>query len=357
MLKSRLLSVGKGIHLVTADERWLAAHAFRDDLLRAGIRSGLSLHDAEEVASEAIIRAAGKADLDVNRVQGWLKIVASNLATDRMRARRSSSWLARVAHFEPPPAPPCHRVDDALEAEWVASLVAGLPARQRLVLEHRAAGRSPREIAQIMDCTDAIVELAHQPRPEDGADCVGSSARPIRPPHRRPASQRPDDGRSGNRPGSSCRGQSAVARSPGFQRAAGDRSDQNKAESVSRRDLPKQADLMFGTETAPELYEPVSTVVGDRVTQTGASRLGEVDADVATYSGIQHSRSEDARSFAESLVDCVERGLVVSMAHIGCREADARRTRAHGPYEQHEKPAVEPEHDRDLHLPGIAGSR
>lgn len=144
--------------MATAEQRWLAANACRGPLLRAGVRAGLTRHEAEEVASEAIIRAAQKADLDVDRVHHWLKVVSNNLATDLLRGRRGSAWFSRLQHFEPESESPCDRIDDMAEAVWVAGVVAQLPPRQRLVLQHRASGRSPGEIAQIMNCTDRMVD-------------------------------------------------------------------------------------------------------------------------------------------------------------------------------------------------------
>ena len=83
--------------MATESERWLAAHAYRDQLLAAGRRAGLSRHEAEDVASEAIMRAAAKEDLDLTRVSRWLKVVAANLGTDVARRRPRAAFLVATA--------------------------------------------------------------------------------------------------------------------------------------------------------------------------------------------------------------------------------------------------------------------
>lgn len=79
--------------MATEHERWMAAHALRSQLERVARRQGLG--EAEEVASEAILRAARHADLDLDRLHSWTTVVARHLAVDVLRQRPSRAVLGR----------------------------------------------------------------------------------------------------------------------------------------------------------------------------------------------------------------------------------------------------------------------
>lgn len=138
--------------------RWHAAHSHRGDLVAQGISRGLSRQDAEDVASESILRAAAKDDLDVDRAGGWLRIVAHHLAVDLHRSAPSERVRQRLQHASVDFVEPQTAIDDRLEAEWVASVVEGLPDRQRRALHYRAAGFTVEEIAERMGSSYKTVE-------------------------------------------------------------------------------------------------------------------------------------------------------------------------------------------------------
>ena len=144
--------------MATEHERWMAAHALRGQLERVARRQGLTEAEAQDVASETILRAARHAELDLDRLHSWATVVVRHLAVDVLRQRPSRTVLGRLHCQEPVAAVPSGRVDDAAEARWVATVVRRLPIRQRLVLEQRAAGHPPRDIARRLGTSDIAVE-------------------------------------------------------------------------------------------------------------------------------------------------------------------------------------------------------
>lgn len=128
--------------------RWEHADGYRSQLIAQAQRRGLTREEAEDVASEAILRAGAKGDLELDRAENWLRRVTRNLAVDVHRARLTPVVVSRLAHVhDPAPFEPQTIVDDRLEACWVASLVSQLPSRQQLVLQHKAEDRSVLDIA------------------------------------------------------------------------------------------------------------------------------------------------------------------------------------------------------------------
>lgn len=136
---------------------WDALFSLRSDLVAQARALGLSLEDAEDVASEAILRAALKVDLDIERAGGWLRVVARRLAIDTFRRRERCAAFDVTATDARQPAPQ-DDVDDRLEAAWVAGVVEGLPARQRIVLQRRSEEMTPESIAAAMGCSYKTVE-------------------------------------------------------------------------------------------------------------------------------------------------------------------------------------------------------
>jgi RNA polymerase sigma factor (sigma-70 family) len=132
----------------TNARRWRLADAYRSELIAQAQRRGLTREEAEDVASEAILRAGAKGDLDLDRAENWLRRVTRNLAVDAHRARLTPAAASRLAHaHDPAPLEPQTVVDDQLEACWVASLITRLPARQQLVLHQKAEEHSMQDIA------------------------------------------------------------------------------------------------------------------------------------------------------------------------------------------------------------------
>ncbi|MGD9670024.1 MAG: sigma-70 family RNA polymerase sigma factor [Hyphomicrobiaceae bacterium] len=117
--------------------------------------------EAEDVTQEAFLKlwrlGAGLA-IDGSGVRPWLRRVVSNLAIDRIRARRRTDVTD-----EAPEIPVAAEQLKALEGDAVAERVnlalQALPERQRLALTlFHFEGLSQREVAASMDISDEAVE-------------------------------------------------------------------------------------------------------------------------------------------------------------------------------------------------------
>jgi RNA polymerase sigma-70 factor (sigma-E family) len=107
--------------------------------------------DAEDVAQEALARAVQRWSRLVDRPEGWVSRVASNLAIDRYRRRR---------HAQPTPTGPLGVVDPHLgeRGDLVAAL-RRLPKRQREVVVLRyLADLSESQVAVELGCSVGTVK-------------------------------------------------------------------------------------------------------------------------------------------------------------------------------------------------------
>lgn len=139
-------------------ERWLRLEALKPQVRAQVRRLGLSRSEAEDIAAEAVLRAAVKTDLDLDRAHSWLYVVARNLAVDAYRARPNQAVLARL-HAQSLTEPDVfERVADADEARVAASFIEALPPRQRRAVQLRANGMSLKEIANVMGVQYGAVE-------------------------------------------------------------------------------------------------------------------------------------------------------------------------------------------------------
>ena len=142
--------------------------AFRD-LLSRHLTTVLStarriLHDeteAEDVAQESMLRLwtlSQTVTVPDYGIRPWLKRVATNLALDRVRARRRVDVTDEVP--EVPQAPEQGRALDASSRQArVAQALAGLPERQRLAVTlFHFEGLSQIEVGAALGVSDEAVE-------------------------------------------------------------------------------------------------------------------------------------------------------------------------------------------------------
>ncbi|MGP3947874.1 RNA polymerase sigma factor [Streptomyces sp. 7N604] len=121
----------------------------REHLLRVARRRSASIDDAEDAVHEAMIRAAERTNVDVDRLGPWLTTVTMRLCIDRFRqVTREAEVHTRSALATPGDVTIEEAVCDRAEAKWLADRSTGLPARQRKVLELRAQGLDLARIAQ-----------------------------------------------------------------------------------------------------------------------------------------------------------------------------------------------------------------
>jgi RNA polymerase sigma factor (sigma-70 family) len=143
---------------VEATAKWAELDAHRGRLVHQAMLLGLTREEAEDVASEAILRGARHPHLDMSACSGWLHVVARRLAVDVHRRRPSFALLSRLAHEIGDAEDPHERTLERLEASWAAELVDALPPRQREVLRLRASGHPPAVIADHLECSYKTVE-------------------------------------------------------------------------------------------------------------------------------------------------------------------------------------------------------
>jgi RNA polymerase sigma factor (sigma-70 family) len=118
----------------------------------------LTREEAEDVASEAIIRAARQEELDLSDCGAWLHVVTRRLAVDEIRRRPSSKLLSRLARHDRGSEEPHERTLEQAEASWVATIVEQLSDRQEHVLRLKASGYDMAAIAAELQCSYKTVE-------------------------------------------------------------------------------------------------------------------------------------------------------------------------------------------------------
>lgn len=118
--------------------------------------------EAEEIAQEAMLRlwrAAPAWQADGARVSTWLYKVTSNLALDRLRARRTGPPLDTVPEPQDEAASPAETLQQAARARALRAALADLPERQaQAVALRHLEGLGNDEIASIMDISPRAVE-------------------------------------------------------------------------------------------------------------------------------------------------------------------------------------------------------
>lgn len=131
----------------------------RKHLVRHASRSGAS-QDAEDTAQEALCRAlARRGELDSDRIDGWLKVVAKNVATDHCRTQaRLNDLRLRLTHRHAGHTDHTDEVLDEILAQQAAAAVESLPTLQREVLTSLASGNTIAEIASHKKLTHRAVE-------------------------------------------------------------------------------------------------------------------------------------------------------------------------------------------------------
>lgn len=144
------------------DGIWAAAWAHRDRLLRIARSRLASPDDAEDCVQEAIIRCAVAPDVDLARVGALLTTITVRLCVDVHRShacagRAYSRLESATTTFVPADD---DAVCDRVDAARVAPSLDRLGARERAVIEARAAGFGPAEAARALGITVKAAESA-----------------------------------------------------------------------------------------------------------------------------------------------------------------------------------------------------
>jgi RNA polymerase sigma-70 factor (ECF subfamily) len=138
--------------------------AFQDRLVRYAFRRLGSLHDAEDVAQEVLVRAYdSRAERSqVRCVSAYLYRMASNCCTDHLRRRGRRGILAEETGFmelpSPQPAGP-EEAAAARELRRIEALLRGIPPEQAEVVRlHVLDDLRLNEIAALVGCPLATVK-------------------------------------------------------------------------------------------------------------------------------------------------------------------------------------------------------
>lgn len=120
--------------------------------------------EAEDAASTIFIKALKALPRFSERgdaFRAWLFAIAHNEITDRQRRQqRTALSLDYAAQVPDPGRSPEELALATGERDHLATLLADLPARERSVLELRAAGCQTHEIARILQITEMSVRTA-----------------------------------------------------------------------------------------------------------------------------------------------------------------------------------------------------
>lgn len=140
---------------------WPLVAAHRDRLLRIALRRCPTREDAEDVVSEALIRAATFEDLDESRLEQFLTAVTVRLCADlhRESARRGRAYV-KLAGDPVTEDGPEESLVASVEHQVLGTAFATLPDRQRAVLADRAYGLSVPQIARRHALSYKAVESA-----------------------------------------------------------------------------------------------------------------------------------------------------------------------------------------------------
>lgn len=138
---------------------WPEIAAHRERLVRIARRRVPTFEDAEDVASEAMLRAATYDDLDPERLPQFLTAVTIRLSADVYRTAERGTRLVHRLHVDDERSPE-DLACEASDAAAVRELVGALPTSQRQVLIDRAYGLSVTQISQRHALSYKAVESA-----------------------------------------------------------------------------------------------------------------------------------------------------------------------------------------------------
>jgi DNA-directed RNA polymerase specialized sigma24 family protein len=145
----------------SAVEKWRTLHRYRAWLITLARRMNVSHYDAEDVASETILRAGTCADLDQARAQQFLAIVLRRIAVDRFRQLERERLVADGCEPEREQVEPAFedRILHQIAMQAVANQ-AGLTEMEGSVIALIADGASHSHAAAVLSITQKASERA-----------------------------------------------------------------------------------------------------------------------------------------------------------------------------------------------------
>jgi RNA polymerase sigma factor (sigma-70 family) len=140
--------------------RWALVFPHRDRALRVARARTSSWADAEDLASEALLRAVRVPTLVEDTVGGLVSTITMRLATDLHRREVTGRQLETRCTVDTTRTEVDERLCDHSEAAWLATQLANLKPHEREVVLHRAAGHTVTSTSQALGLSYKAVESA-----------------------------------------------------------------------------------------------------------------------------------------------------------------------------------------------------
>ncbi|AHH95166.1 hypothetical protein GCM10010174_55700 [Kutzneria viridogrisea] len=140
---------------------WEECAKFRPQLVGIASRHSGGPSQAEDIVHDALVRAAGFSELDLDRLHPFLVTVVKRLCADEARRNSTANRAYANPKLHPEPAvDPAERTCDRAEADWVASKLPRLTEYERSLVSLVAKGYPHNDIARILGTTPRATQTA-----------------------------------------------------------------------------------------------------------------------------------------------------------------------------------------------------
>lgn len=303
----------------------------RDHLARVARRRTTSWVDAEDAAQEAIVRALEAPELDCEQLPGWLTRVAMNVCADAGRDQRRHHKRVRYQVIQEAAEPDVESVVvERAYARAMYSEAMALPPAQRAAMLLKAEGRSVMEVAEalaispkaaesllsraratlrraataIAAVTLVLVRRARRSVPPLAATATAVSSILVFA----PASGGPAPVRVVALPPGSARAAVSTQVMPARHAAS---------VAVARRVTTRAASAGHAAVARRDIVAPRDVAVGPARVHDGGEGWTHLD-----------------ESLTQSVQECVDQGVVVTAAYVGCKAAEDSKDAAVGGVKQ-----------------------
>lgn len=305
------------------DQRWTVLHALRPQLVAFARRQGVTFEEAQDVASEALLRAATKSDLDLTRAHAWTQAVVRNLCVDVHRGRVNPRVMHRLSAQCQDVPDIAEGVAGRAEAVWATGLLATMPPRQRRALVRRAQGQAVEDIAvELATGYKAVESLLSRGRHHLRHALASAGGVAI---------AMLTFGRRGSRAAAPSLVMASAVAAFGLYVSPTQAPHEafRPVGEAPRAQSPRPTPAVVGLQSSPQRSQ-VGRAGQTRVAPTrppgvGAPvtviRLPAGDHGVASHEAVEIDREDDGRTIVGSALACLQEGPVVTPQHVGCPTA------------------------------------
>ncbi|MBV9847721.1 MAG: sigma-70 family RNA polymerase sigma factor [Kutzneria sp.] len=140
---------------------WEECARLRSQLVGIASRHPAASGQAEDIVHDALVRAAGFRELDLDRLHPFLVTVVKRLCVDEARRRSTATRIHTHPKLCPEsPDDPAERTCDQAEADWVVSSLGQLTDYERSLVALVASGHPHDDIARILGTTPRATQTA-----------------------------------------------------------------------------------------------------------------------------------------------------------------------------------------------------